>query len=250
MEYDIGSRLADSPSGVWLSLPSPSVAEVLAGADVEFAVIDTEHAPTTVETVEAMTRAIEAAPGDTAPLVRTPWNDHVRIKRLLDTGVAGVVAPQVESREATERFVDATRYPPEGRRGLAAGRAADYGRSVESYYETADDRLARIVQIESATAAEATAAITSVEGLDSVFVGPADLSASLGVFGDYRDPTFRETIERVVTESTLPVGTLATDPELIDYWTELGFDYVIVGTDAGLLSTGIDRRLDRADSDD
>lgn len=245
MEH-LGARLeADSPAGVWLSLPSPSVAEVLAGADVSFAVIDTEHAPTTVETVESMTRAIEAAPGTVAPLVRTPWNDHVRIKRLLDTGVAGVLAPQVETAEAAERFVAATRYPPAGRRGLAAGRAADYGRSFESYLETADDTLTRIVQIESTTAVENVEAISNVAGLDSLFVGPADLSASLGAVGEYHTTAFTERVAQIVADSELPVGTLATDPSLVDHWLELGFDYLIVGTDAGFLQEAAASRLER-----
>lgn len=248
-DTDVATELADgSPIGAWLSLPSPSVAEVIAGGDVAFVVIDTEHAPTTVETVESMVRAVESAPGTVAPLVRVAWNDHVRIKRLLDTGVAGVVAPQVESRAATESFVDATRYPPDGRRGVAAGRAAEYGRSVESYYETADDRLARIVQIESETAVDHVGEISAVEGLDSVFVGPADLSASLGSFGEYRATAFREAVERVLADSAVPVGTLATSPELVDYWQELGFDYVIVGTDAGFLTDALDRRLDRVET--
>ena len=245
-DAELGTRLeTESPAGAWLSLPSPSVAEVVAGSAVDFAVIDTEHAPTTVETVEAMVRAIEAAPGEVAPLVRTPWNDHVRIKRLLDTGVAGIIAPQVETRAETESFLNATRYPPGGRRGVAAGRASDYGRSFAEYLAQADDRLVRIVQIESGEAVEAVSEITDVVGLDSVFVGPADLSAALGVSGAYRDPQFREAIETVIADSSVPVGTLATDPELVEYWTELGFDYLVVGSDMGFLQTALDSRLER-----
>ena len=249
-DANLGARLdGESPVGAWLSLPAPSVAEVVAGGEIDFAVIDTEHAATTVETVEAMTRAIEAAPGTVAPLVRTPWNDHVRIKRLLDTGVAGIIAPQVGTRAEAESFVAATRYPPDGRRGLAAGRAADYGRSLGEYVETVDDRLVRIVQIESEEAATNTAEISQVDGLDSLFVGPADLSASLDAFGEYRSTQFRDTVSGIIEDSQLPVGTLATDPELVDYWLELGFEYLIVATDTGLVRQGLDDRLDRYEAD-
>ncbi len=243
-DADISRQLReDRPAGVWLSLPSPAVAEVVAGSDVDFVVADTEHTSSSVETVEEIVRAVEAAPGDTAAIVRTAWNDPVRIKRLLDTGAAGVVAPQVETAGEASSFVDATRYPPEGDRGLAAGRASDYGRSLDEYYETAGDRLATITQIESGEAVENVADISAVEGVDSLFVGPADLSASLDVFGEYESERFRSAVENVLDTSEIPVGTLAVTPEEIEFWENLGFDYVVCGVDATYLQQGVDAAL-------
>jgi 2-dehydro-3-deoxyglucarate aldolase/4-hydroxy-2-oxoheptanedioate aldolase len=232
-------------AGVWLSLPSPEVAEVVAGSDVDFVVADTEHTAASVETVEEMVRAVETAPGDTVPFVRTAWNDHVRIKRLLDTGAAGIVAPQVETAAEAETFVEATRYPPEGRRGLAASRASAYGRELDEYYRTADERITTVVQIETAAAVGNVAEISAVDGLDSLFVGPADLSASMDCFGEYESGVFREAITRVLEESEVPVGTLAVVPEEIDYWDELGFDYQVLGADTSFLQQGVDAALSR-----
>ncbi|MFB6177941.1 MAG: HpcH/HpaI aldolase/citrate lyase family protein [Halobaculum sp.] len=248
-DADISRRLREErPAGVWLSLPSPAVAEVVAGSDLDFVVADTEHTSSGVETVEEIVRAVDAAPGDTVTIVRTAWNDPVRIKRLLDTGAAGVVAPQVETVSEASSFVDATRYPPDGDRGLAAGRASDYGRTLDDYYETAGDRLATVAQIESGAAVENAGEISAVEGLDSLFVGPADLSASLDVFGEYESEQFRDAVGQVLDDSEIPVGTLAVTPEEIEFWDELGFDYVVCGVDATYLQRGVDAALQEYDA--
>lgn len=233
------------PAGSWLSIPSPQVAEQTAGAGFDFVMIDTEHAPTGIETVEAMVRAVDAAAGETAPLVRVAWNDHVRIKRVLDTGAAGVMAPQVTTVAEAEALVEATRYPPEGRRGVAASRASNYGRSLDDYVDSANDAVTTISQVESGEAADNAADISAVEGIDSLFVGPADLSASLDVFGEYGSDAFRDAVETVLSESSVPVGTLATSPEEVDRWADVGFDYQIVGTDMGYLATGAAEALAR-----
>lgn len=235
----------DRPAGSWVSIPSAQVAEQTAAAAVDFVVIDTEHAPTTVETVESMVRAVDATAGETAPIVRVPWNDHVRIKRVLDTGAAGVMAPQVDTAAEAEAFVEATRYPPEGRRGIAASRASNYGRDLEEYVESANDEVATISQVESPEAVENVAAIADVEGIDSLFVGPADLSGSLGALGEYDSDSFRDAVETVLAESSVPVGTLATTSGEVDRWNDAGFDYQIVGTDAGYLATGVAEALAR-----
>ena len=245
-DENISRRLReDAPAGVWLSIPSPTVAEVLAGTGADFVVVDTEHTAASVETVEHAVRAVEAAPGDTVALVRAAWNDPVRIKRLLDTGAAGVIAPQVETAAETASFVDATRYPPAGDRGLAAGRASDYGASLDDYYETAGDRLATVVQVESARAVENVDEITAVDGLDAVFVGPADLSASLGVFGEYDAPAFEAAVETVLADSAVPVGTLATEPDRVADWAARGFDFQAVAADVTALQRGVAASLDR-----
>ncbi|QLG61567.1 HpcH/HpaI aldolase family protein [Halorarum salinum] len=235
----------DSPAGSWLSIPSAQVAEQTAAADFDFVVIDTEHASTDVGTVESMVRAVDAAEGETAPLVRVAWNDHVRIKRVLDTGAAGVMAPQVDTAAEAEAFVEATRYPPEGRRGVAAARASNYVREFEEYYGSANDAIATVAQVESAEAVGNAADVAAVDGLDSLFVGPADLSAALGAFGEYESEPFLDAVGTVLSESSVPVGTLATSPEEVDHWADVGFDYQIVGTDMGYLARGAAESLAR-----
>ena len=245
------ATLRDRPAGHWLSTPSPQVAEQLALTDADFVVIDTEHAPTGTESVEAAVRAVDAASarsdgdGDTAAVVRVAWNDHVRIKRVLDTGAAGVMAPRVNSAEEAEAFVAAARYPPEGRRGVAAARASAYGRDFEGYYDRANDRVATIAQIETATAVENAGAIAAVDGLDALLVGPADLSSDLGVFGEYGHERFVSAVESVLAAGDVPVGTLATSPAEVDRWAEYGYDYQVVGVDAGYLAAGADAALER-----
>lgn len=246
MDREFRKTLADGrPAGSWVSIPSPTVAEVTAGSEFDFVVIDTEHTPTTTETVEAMVRAVEAAPGDTTPVARVAWNDPVRIKRILDTGVAGIIAPQVSTADEARALVDATRYPPTGVRGVAAGRASGYGHRVEEYLGNANEGIATIAQIETPEAVQNTAAITTVKGLDAVLVGPADLSTALDVPLGYEESVFREAVNDVLEAAELPVGTLATSSAEIDRWLEWGFDYLIVGTDTGYLTSGAGEALDR-----
>jgi len=264
------ATLRENPAGHWLSTPSPQIAEQLALTDADFVVIDTEHAPTDTESVEAAVRAVDAANGrdagggtdargdavgdpdaasDTAAVVRVAWNDHVRIKRALDTGAAGVMAPQVNTPEEVEAFVEAARYPPAGRRGVAGTRSSAYGRDLDDYYDRANDRVATIAQIETETAVEHAADIAAVDGLDALLVGPADLSADLGVFGEYGSDRFLAAVESVLADSEVPVGTLATAPEEIDRWASVGYDYQIVGVDAGYVAAGAEAALERYGAD-
>ncbi|MCH7659421.1 MAG: aldolase [Euryarchaeota archaeon] len=231
--------------GTWLSIPHPTVAEALAGLDYDFAVIDTEHASTTTETVENMIRAIEAA-GDTAPLARVAWNDPVRIKRLLDTGVAGLMLPMVETSDEAREVVAAMSYPPEGGRGIAASRASGYELTPE-YVDRASDDLTTIVQIETEKGVGNATEIAGVSGIDALFVGPADLSGSLGVFGQFDSEPFTDALTQVIDageKAEKPVGTLATDEMEIERWHDAGFDFLIAGTDIGHLQSGGNRAIE------
>jgi 2-keto-3-deoxy-L-rhamnonate aldolase RhmA len=234
--------------GTWVSLSDPAVAEIAAGEAFDFVVVDTEHTPLGLETVADCLRAVDAA-GNTG-VVRTPWNDPVRIKRLLDLGPDGLLVPMVESAAEARGAVGATRYPPAGDRGVAAARAADYGRTFESYVDEDHRDVSVIVQIESETAVENAADIAAVDGIDALFVGPADLSASLGVFAEWTDPAFLAAIESVIEAgeaADVPVGTLGTTPEQIHALGSLGFDYMVAGVDFTHLVEGQKRALDAAE---
>jgi 2-keto-3-deoxy-L-rhamnonate aldolase RhmA len=238
-------RDGDPVAGHWLSIGDPTVAE-LCTRDADFAVVDTEHAPNDVETVANVARAVESA-GHAELLARVAWNDPVRVKRVLDTGVSGVLVPMVETAAEAREAVEAVRFPPDGVRGIAGSRANDYGRELAEQVESGGEDLVTILQVETERAVENAAGIANVAGVDALLVGPADLSASLGVFGEYESPTFREAVADVLDaadESDASVGTLATNDDEIDLWADYGYDYQIVGVDAGYLAAGAERARD------
>jgi 2-dehydro-3-deoxyglucarate aldolase len=244
-------RRGESPTGVWSTIGDPVVAELLADEDFDFVVLDGEHSENTIADLADGIRAVEAAEAETAPIVRVSSADKTELKRVLDLGPAGVVVPQVESFEAAREAVEATRYPPAGIRGVAGGRASNYGRELDEYVASADESVATVLQIETPGAVEDIDKIAALDGVDALFVGPADLSARLGVFGEFESEQFQAAIERVVQAGDaqdVPVGTLATATENVatrrDDW---GMDFLVTGTDVGLLREGASQFLAQRD---
>ncbi|SFT01681.1 4-hydroxy-2-oxoheptanedioate aldolase [Halostagnicola kamekurae] len=234
--------------GAWLSIGHPTVAEVTATSGFDFVLIDTEHTTLSLETVEDMSRAVDAAAGDTKTLVRVPSDDPVRIKRVLDIGVAGIMVPSIETATEARKIVQSVTYPPEGIRGVASGRAAAYGDDFQQYVETASETITTVVQIETQTGLDNADAIAAVDGIDAVFVGPADLSANLGIFGEWENDRLDTAIDRVVSageSAEIPVGTLVVDPADIETRVEQEFDFLIVGKDTTHLSTANERIRER-----
>jgi 2-keto-3-deoxy-L-rhamnonate aldolase RhmA len=241
-------RSGEPVVGTWASLADPAVPELLA-PDADFVVLDTEHTPNSLETVADCARAVDAAPGETLPLARVAWNDPVRIKRLLDLGVAGVMVPMVETAEEAAAAVEACRYPPDGVRGIATARASAYGRRFESYVGSANEDVLTVLQIETAAGVENAADIAAVDGVDALFVGPADLSADLGVFGEWTSPELTDAIASVLDaaeDAGTPVGTLGARPDEIRALGSLGFDFLIAGVDTALLLDGVADAVDAA----
>ncbi|MFB6118497.1 HpcH/HpaI aldolase/citrate lyase family protein [Halosegnis sp.] len=234
-------RLGSEPLvGTWVSSSDPAVAEMTAPG-FDFVMLDTEHAPNSDETIAHAVRAVEAADGEAVPLARPLDNDRGKIKRLLDIGVRGVMVPLVETADGARSAVSAAKYPPSGQRGVAATRASDYGRRLESYVGEANEDIAVVVQVETQRGLENVEAIAATEGVDALFVGPADLSANLGVFAEYDGDRFREAVDAVLTagdEADIPVGTLATSAAAVERYTDWGFDWLIAGTDIGHLQRG------------
>ncbi|MGM0605400.1 MAG: HpcH/HpaI aldolase family protein [Halobacteriota archaeon] len=234
-------------SATWVSIGNPTVAEVSATKPFDFVLIDTEHTTTTLETVENMHRAIEATPGDTGTVIRVPWNDPVYLKRVLDTGVSGVMVPMIDTPAQAESLVESVRYPPEGSRGIASGRASAYGSNFQSYVATASETFVTIAQIETRAGLENVEAIANVDGIDALFAGPADLSGALGVFAEWDDPTFLEAMDRVITaghDAGVPVGTLTVQPEAAPERVDQGFDFQIIGKDTSYLLDRHDHALE------
>jgi 2-keto-3-deoxy-L-rhamnonate aldolase RhmA len=229
-------RARDPVVGGWVSIGHPAVAEITARAGLDFVTVDTEHAPIDVADLESLVRAVDAADGDAVPFVRTPSSDPVALKRALDTGVGGVMVPRVEDAAEAERVVDATTYPPEGIRGTAGGRAADYGATLPAYLAEADDAVTRVVQVETTGAVERAEAIGAVDGVDALFVGPADLSAALDVPLEVRGAV--DDVLDAAHAVDVPVGVFATDADQLADWLADGFDFAIVGYDAAILRAG------------
>lgn len=233
-EFATALRDGEPVAGSWVSIGHPQVAELTAMLGFDFVVIDTEHAPIGIETVEDLIRAVEC--GGSTPIVRVPWNDPVRIKRALDVGPAGLLVPMIETEAEARRAVEAMSYPPAGVRGIAGARASAYGLQFEEYVESADERLLTILQIESERGVANAPDIAAVEGVDALLVGPADLSASLDSRGDWETPVVTDAIDTVLDASEIPVGTLAVTNDGIERWVSRGFEFVITGVDTGYLT--------------
>lgn len=236
-------RAGDALVGTWVTLSDPAVAELLA-PDFDLVFLDTEHTPLSLETVADHARAVAAADGDALSLVRVPWNDPPTIKRVLDLGVGGVMVPMVDTAADAEAAVSACRYPPAGVRGVASSRASDYGRDLGGYVERANDEVRTVVQIETRPAVDNVEEIAAVEGVDALFLGPADLTSDLGVFGEWSDERFRDAVSTVLDAAEAadtPVGTIGGSPEDVDTFASMGFDFVVAGLDMTYLLGGAGR---------
>jgi 4-hydroxy-2-oxoheptanedioate aldolase len=188
-------RAGERAYGVWLSSASGNVAELLAWAGYDFAIIDHEHGQGSLGDAVHMMRACAMA--NCAVVVRVPWNDQVYLKRILDAGAQSIMVPMVESAEEAAAVVAACRYPPAGRRGYAAPamRCSRYG-FIGDYLSRANDELLLITQIESDRAAGAAAAIGGVDGVDMVFIGVNDMGGSIGRLEQLDVPEVRAMVER------------------------------------------------------
>jgi 4-hydroxy-2-oxoheptanedioate aldolase len=225
--------------GLWASLSSNYTAEVVAGAGFDWILIDTEHSPVEIENVLGQLQAI--APYPTTPVVRVPWNDMVTIKRILDIGAQSLLIPQVNSAEEARAAVSHARFPTRGVRGVAGTtRATRFGR-IRDYFRNADAEICVLVQVETKEALDNIEAIAAIDGIDGVFVGPADLHASLGYLGEraHADvmPIIDDALRRIV-KTGKAAGILSDSEANARRWLDLGALFVAVGSDVGILARG------------
>ncbi len=226
--------------GAWAVVGHPVVAELLADAGFDFVAIDGEHSENTLEDVAACVRAIDAADG-AAPVVRVSSADRTQIRRVLDLGPAGVIVPQSESLAEAEEAVRATRYPPAGVRGVAGRRSSGYGETLAADVRGDEPAVVTMVQVETAGALDDVEDIAAIDGLDALFVGPADLSARIGAFGEFESERFRAAVDRVVAAGDgagVPVGTIAGTPAAVERRWEWGVDFMVAGDDLTYLEDG------------
>lgn len=223
--------------GIWNSIGGQTVIEMLAGCEYDWILIDTEHSPVDVTDVLPALQAVAGYPHISA-VVRPASNDTVLIKRLLDLGAQSLLIPYVQSAEEAEAAVRAMRYAPRGVRGLAGlTRASRFGK-VESYATRAEEELCLLVQVETAAALDRMEEIAAVDGVDGVFIGPADLAASLGHPGNTGHPYVVAAIEdalRRLAALGVPSGILSLDKSFARRCIELGTTFTAVGVDLDLL---------------
>jgi 2-keto-3-deoxy-L-rhamnonate aldolase RhmA len=224
--------------GSWLSIAHPTIAEIMGQAGFDWLIVDMEHGIVGIEGLHSLVLAMCTT--SVSPLVRVPWNEPVIIKRVLETGAMGLLIPQVGSAQEVESAIRSARYPPQGIRGIGGQRAAGFGAWFEEYLDHANEELLMAVQIESASAVRNLSEILSVEGLDLIFIGANDLSASMGLFNQPGHPRVQETIDQILSaarQAKVPAGLMASDPEDAKRRIKQGFQFVGVGSDVGLLSS-------------
>jgi 2-keto-3-deoxy-L-rhamnonate aldolase RhmA len=226
----------DKLLGTILGLPAPEVAEIFSDAGMDWLWLDMEHGLQDFASVEHITQAV----GKQTPcMVRVPDNEAVWFKRVLDLGVAGVVVPLINSAEQAKKAVAMTRYPPMGARSVGISRAHGYGAHFDEYLKTANQDTALIVQVEHIEAVNHIEEILDVPGLDAVFIGPYDLSASMNKPGQIDDPEVVKAITRArqaVLARKMPVGTIVSDAAgALKKFAE-GYTFIVVGMDTTLLS--------------
>jgi 4-hydroxy-2-oxoheptanedioate aldolase len=225
--------------GLWSSLSSNYSVEVIAGAGFDWILLDTEHSPADLENL--LTQLQAAAPYPAHPVVRVPWNDMVTMKRVLDIGAQSLLVPYVSTAEEARKAVSYTRYPPAGMRGVAGTtRATRFGR-VKDYAKRAHEELCVLVQVETEAALENIEAICAIDGIDGVFIGPADLHASMGHTGEIANPKVKPLIDQAIRRirkcGSAP-GILTPSEADARHWLECGALFVAVGADVGILARG------------
>ena len=225
-----------TPIGTWLVSGAPSAAEAMGCLGFDFLVLDMEHTPIDMAQFIGILRTIDTTPAGV--ITRLPWNDMVTVKRVLDAGAQSLMFPFVQSADEARRAVSYTRYPPEGVRGVAAVHRASRHGTIPSYHRNAASELCVVVQIETLPALAEIPAIAAVPGVDALFIGPADLSASMGHLGNITHPDVMARLAEgaaACKAAGKPVGIVGPNPDVVAKFIDMGFSWVAIGSDVGLM---------------
>ena len=240
MDHDFRARLlaGEQLVGSIVSLPTPEIAEILAGLGFDWLFIDAEHSPLQFGQVQTL---LQVACSSCSCLVRVPSDDPVWLSKALDVGASGVIVPRVSTAAQVEEIVSWCKYPPQGKRGLGVARAHGYGCRLNEYLATANQATAVVVQAESIEAVRNMAEIARVPGLDAVFVGPYDLSASVGKPGQVDDPEVKDAVAEVTDiclTAGVKLGAFGIDAAAIQPFLDNGYTLIAVGIDVVFLTNG------------
>ncbi|MEC7762525.1 MAG: HpcH/HpaI aldolase/citrate lyase family protein [Pseudomonadota bacterium] len=233
-------KSGETQIGLWLGMGEPTVAEVCAEAGFDWLVIDGEHGPNELRTIRDQLRVIE---GKTSAVVRPRDDDRAWIKQLLDVGAQTILIPMIESGDQAHEAVRSMLYPPLGLRGIGAAlaRASAYN-AIPDYLQTANDEVCLLLQVENRAGVEALDDILAVDGVDGVFVGPADLAADMGYIGNPGAPEVQAVVVDVLTRiraAGKAAGILTSDRALAQSYADMGVEFLAVGSDVGTLVGGL-----------
>ena len=232
----LDARVTKPPVGTWVMSASPIVAEAVGCAGFDWAVLDMEHTPLDLMDLVHLLHAV----GNTkmVPVVRVPWNDTTNIKRVLDAGAQTLLVPFVQNADEATRAVAATRYPPEGVRGMAGmSRGSRFG-TTPDYLRAANGMMGVVVQLETPESITQLEAIAAVPGVDALFVGPGDLSGVMGHPGNLTHPDVMALMTEAAQRARAvgkPIGTVGGTPEVVSRYRAMGYDFLAVASDLGLL---------------
>ncbi|MDA4131031.1 MAG: aldolase/citrate lyase family protein [Thaumarchaeota archaeon] len=225
--------------GTWITIGSPDVTDTLKQLNFDWFLFDTEHSYFSIETVRNMMLSLSGS--KIVPLVRVGISDQYLIKRALDIGSYGILVPLVNTPEEAERVVNYSKYPPVGSRGVGPVRAAGYGNNLHDYVTTANEAVLVGVQVETMEALSNAESIAETKGVDLLFVGPSDLTISMGLVTDRGNQKVADAMQSVVKicerSGKIP-GTLAATPEEAKKWEKLGFKFISLGSDSKYLFQG------------
>jgi len=238
MKRDLKQRIAAKKSlfGTIVTLSNPQVPEILSMVGFDWLMIDMEHSTLDIEDVQKM---VQATHNGCLTIVRVPANDAMWIKRVLETGCDGIMVPLVNSGSEAQVAADAAKYPPKGNRSIGVSRAHGYGLHFEEYIEDANENTFLLVQAEHIDAVNNIEDITDVEGIDGVFIGPYDLSGSMGMVGEIFEDEVQEAIKKVkesCNKKGLPYGIFGLRPEDVETEVNEGCKFVSVGIDFVMIS--------------
>lgn len=221
--------------GTILTLPSPETAEILCLSGFDWLFVDLEHSALSIRDAQCV---LQAAAPKTPCLIRVPACDEVWIKRVLDIGASGIIVPQVRTVEEAEAAVRFCKYPPEGTRSVGISRAQGYGRHFQTYVAAANEDIVVILQIEHIDAVNNIDNILAVPGIDGLFIGPYDLSASMGKTGRTTDPDVQQAISRVkacADRAKMPLGIFGATADAVKPYIQSGYTLIAVGIDTMLI---------------
>ncbi len=222
--------------GTTITIPAPEIGEIYAMSGFDWLFIDLEHGVIGLKDAQIIIQATES---QTPSLVRVPSIDLAWIKKTLDMGPAGIIIPQVRTAEEVAKAVQLCKYPPEGKRSVGIARAQGYGEKFQEYVATANENTAIVIQIEHRDAVSNIEEIIKVAGIDCIFIGPYDLSTSMGKPGQTTDPEVQDAISRVkrfANDAKIPLGIFGVSPEAVTPYIQSGYTLIAVGMDGMLLA--------------
>lgn len=230
-------------SGTLLSISAPQVAEIISDSGFDWVLIDMEHSAISLESVQ---NALQIMGDKILKIVRVPGNDEIWIKRVLDTGCDGILVPMVNSAAEALKVVQRSKYPPDGRRSVGLSRAHSFGPGFTSYVENANSDLLIMIQIEHRDAVKNIDEILKVQGIDSIFIGPYDLSASMGLTGQIDHPDVKAAIKLIkdkCRQAGLPYGIFGMTAESLVSEVKEGCTFLLCGVDAAFLVNSYKQQL-------